>query len=456
MTFGKAVWTVLSCDTMVAILATFMSIVIARIITGKYSHRLGRNKGFLVEFSLIVPQGILFTTVASAYIHYFVGLLIIFLLIYILWTRALSRAKTRREFDLGSRPLCLTVVRALTHLITAVCILAIDFKSFHRPYRKSRKFGATLMDTGIGLFVLTMGLVSRRSRNWVDIRRCALRSTLPLIVLGFVRIYYNRLLKFEQDEHEYGRHMNAFFTLGITKLIGSVLSLVARTDAQLFPMACGLLLTHQLCLSFGYLSPIVMEHYFPRTTLLFANREGIFSLPGFFAIYLLSICFSRWLVRNTLLSYQEMLRKLRDLLLISLSCWLLMAAAHYIVGVARVTCNLGYVIWMCAISITMITLTVFICDFCIDSVISDTLISTVKDLDKLEGRETVPTYIICEALNMNGLTFFLLANLLLSGIKYFLSPESRSSITSLLILFIYMLITTHLICQLNRRGIRIA
>ncbi|XP_017955476.1 uncharacterized protein At4g17910-like [Drosophila navojoa] len=456
MTLGKAVWRLPVCDTMIAILATFMCIVFARIVTGIYSHRLSRNKCYLVEFLLIVPQAILFTTVAKAYIHYFVGLLIIFLCIYILCTRAISRAKARREFDLGRRPLCLTVVRALTHIITAVCILAIDFQIFYRPYRKSRTFGTTLMDTGIGLFVLTMGLVSRRSRNWSDIRRCALRSTLPLIVLGFVRIGYNRMLKFEQDEHEYGRDMNAFFTLGITKFFGSLLSLVARTDAHLFPLACGLLLTHQFCLSFGYLSRIVMEHYFPRTTLLFANREGIFSLPGFFAIYLLSICFSRWLVRNTLLSYQEMLRKLRDLLLISLSSWLLMAAAHYLVGVARVTCNLGYVIWMCAISFTMITLTVFICDFCIDSVMSDTLISTVTDLDKLENRETAPAYIICEALNMNGLTFFLLANFLLSGVKYFLSPRSRSSITSLLILLIYMLITTYLIYRLHRRGIRLA
>ncbi|XP_030081136.1 phosphatidylinositol-glycan biosynthesis class W protein-like isoform X2 [Drosophila hydei] len=250
--------------------------------------------------------------------------------------------------------------------------------------------------------------------------------------------------------------MNAFFTLGITKLFGSLLSFITRNDAQLLPMAFGLLLTHQYCLSFGPLSGIVMEDYFPRTSLLAANREGIFSLPGYFAIYLLSMCLSQWLQADTLLSYQEMKRKLRQMFLLSLTCWLLMAAANRVVGVSRVTCNLGYVIWMFAISITMISLTIFIFDFVIDSVMTDPIIGTDKYLNKLEGTKGIPTFTICEALNMNGLTFFLLANSLLGGIKYYLRPKDRNDYESVGIIFIYMLLSTVAICQLHRKGIRLA
>jgi len=135
--------------------------------------------------------------------------------------------------------MALSVLRALTHLITAICILAIDFGSFYRPYRKSRQYGAKLMDTGIGLFVFTMAMVSRRSRHLSDFRRSVIYSAMPLILLGLARTVAILTLGYGQDAHEYGQHLNAFFTLGFTKILGALVSLLARRDLHLLPLGLG-------------------------------------------------------------------------------------------------------------------------------------------------------------------------------------------------------------------------
>ncbi|XP_034109033.1 uncharacterized protein LOC117571140 [Drosophila albomicans] len=450
--------------SLLVILTTFAGIVIARVATHRLCTRYSPTICYLAEFPLIVLPGILFVTVASGYSAVFVGIVTVAFLGLIVVTGSLSRARCRAHFDLGKRPMVLTIVRALTQLITAICILAIDFESFHRPYRKSRLFGAQLMDTGIGLFVVTMGLVSRRPRNCADLKRSLLHSALPLILLGFARTLALELIGYGQDEREYGKHLNAFFTLGFTKFLGSLLCFVPRNDFQLLPLAFALLVTHQLGLSFGGIMDYVIDDDLERNSFLSANREGLLSLPGFVCIYMLSIYLSRWLVAKSLLSYAEMVRKLRYFGAFALFCWLLMVLGANAVGISRVTCNMGYVFWMIAITSTMVWLTMFIFDFIISTVMPlDTSIALVESLEK--GSSNVRTaspdkssgvFLICESLNMNGLTFFLLANVLTGGVNIFLSPEDRSDFTSIIILLLYMLLATFVVFQLYMRRIRIA
>lgn len=449
--------------SLLVILTTFSGIVLARVATHRLCTQISPSMCFLVEFPLIILPGVLFVTVAHRYSGLFVGVLAISFIGLIVMTGSLSRARSRAHFDLGKRPTVLTIVRALTQLITAICILAIDFESFHRPYRKSQRFGAQLMDTGIGLFVVTMGLVSRRPRNCSDLRKSLLRSALPLILLGFARTLALEIIGYGQDEHEYGRHLNAFFTLGFTKLFGSLFSYLPRSDFQLIPLAVVVLVTHQFGLSFAGISDYVMDEDLKRSTFLSANREGLLSLPGFVCIYLISIYLSRWLVSKTLLSYAEMIRKLKQLGLFSALCWGLMVGAANAVGISRVTCNMGYVFWMIGITSTMVWLTLFIFDFIISSVLPlDTTIAVAESLEKGSSSPitAVPNkggvFLICESLNMNGLTFFLLANVLTGGVNIFLAPEDRSNFTSVVILLAYMLLATFVVFQLYMKRIRIA
>jgi len=74
---------------------------------------------------------------------------------------------------------------------------------------------------------------------------------------------------------------------------------------------------------------------------------------------------------------------------------------------------------------------------------------------KGRDRSIVP-FTINQALNQNGLTFFLVANVLTGGVNMFLKPEDRSSFESVIILLVYMFLGTKMAHELLKRGIRLA
>ncbi|KAH8296055.1 hypothetical protein KR054_001084 [Drosophila jambulina] len=455
-----------SWESMLLILATFWCIFLARLVTHKLGLYGSPNLCYVVEFAVIVPPCILLVTVAVDY-SYYVGLVMLLATLWFLQrSRAFELARSRQQFDLGNRPIALSVLRSVTHLLTAVCILAVDFESFHRPYRKSRQFGAKLMDIGIGLFVFTMGSVSRRTRHFSDLRRSVVYSALPLVLLGLARTVAILVVGYGQDEHEYGRHLNAFFTLGFTKLLGASVSILARRDVHLLPLGFGILLLHQFGLSVLGISYYVMDDEVPRSNLFNANREGLVSQPGFVSLYLLSIYVNRWMIAISQLTYSEMVKKLQRLFFITLILWSLFGLSAYAIGISRVTCNFGYVMWIMAIGGSTLLLSFGAIDFVINSVMPwDPNESEVNEQEKgllteetrAKGRaKPIVPFTISQALNQNGLTFFLVANLLTGGVNIFLKPEDRSSPQSIVILLAYLFLATKLVHELLKRGIRIA
>ena len=62
------------------------------------------------------------------------------------------------------------------------------------------------MDLGVGAFVFGRGLVNRgKIPSW--------RSTLPLLVIGFIRLALTKGVQYQEHVSEYGVHWNFFFTL---------------------------------------------------------------------------------------------------------------------------------------------------------------------------------------------------------------------------------------------------
>lgn len=223
---------------------------------------------------------------------------------------------------------------------------------------------------------------------------------------------------------------------------------------------------HQLGLSALGLSDYVMSEDVDRSGLFNANREGLVSLPGFVAIYLLSIYLNRWLVAVNVLTYLEMVKKLWRLAYMVLILWILFAISAYGVGISRVTCNFGYVVWMVAIGSSALLASFWAIDYVINSIMPwDPMGLAVQDQEKglLTGEPSSRTkhkvigpFAINQALNQNGLTFFLVANVLTGMVNMFLKPEDRSDLESILILLVYMLLATKLAHELLRRGIRLA
>lgn len=206
-----------------------------------------------------------------------------------------------------------------------------------------------------------------------------------------------------------------------------------------------------------------MDPDLKRTNFFIANREGICSLPGFIALYLLSQYLGQWLQAKDVLNFQEIKNKFKVLSITSLSLWLLVTNAIFLIGIARVTCNLGYVLWILAIAVTMCTLYLFVFDIVLDTLrpinsdnnkLNITELGATSKLPIVSINSKIP--LVIEAVNYNGLTFFLLANILTGCTNIFIGTDERTNLQSVFILFVYMLITTTFVFVLYRFKIRIA
>lgn len=231
-------WDILrdSLNVLPVILPTLLGLTLSQLLCQHLPLRSMRR--FLVEFLLTALPTVCSSTVTSGYNKLYclvIGTLITLLIFrYGTWRGAAAK----HCYEVGKKPAAITLLRATSYICTGCVILAVDFKVFPFEWRKNRTYGASLMDVGIGMFVMSMGVVSQRAQNLTDIRR-VVRVVLPLLMLGLTRTVVITLINYEQDEHEYGTHLNAFFTLGFTKLLGSLCSLLARSDKQLLPLALG-------------------------------------------------------------------------------------------------------------------------------------------------------------------------------------------------------------------------
>ncbi|PLW20190.1 hypothetical protein PCANC_09860 [Puccinia coronata f. sp. avenae] len=192
----------------------------------------------------------------------------------------------------------LTVYRAQLMLLTALSILAVDFTIFPRKFAKTESWGISLMDAGVGSFVFSLGIVSalpilNRSARIppplaIDLWRST-RRTLPLLILGLVRILFVKGVDYPEHVTEYGVHWNFFFSLSILPTAGVLARrLYEATHLNLALLGVALAVVHQSVLRFHGVQEYVLSSA-PRTTLLSANREGLASLPGYVVIYVLGL-----------------------------------------------------------------------------------------------------------------------------------------------------------------------
>lgn len=205
---------------------------------------------------------------------------------------------------------------------------------------------------------------------------------------------------------------------------------------------------HEAFLQYG-LADYVMSDTVKRNSFLSSNREGIYSTPGFVAIYILCMFVGKS-VRLKSINSSNFLIKLRYLTFAAIFTWSLLIYCNFITGIARVTCNIGYVCWILALVVTM---------SCVYIIFFDMILDTLSPLNfkVVHGpmsESRLP--LLVEAINYNGLVFFILANLMTGAVNIFMSPEHRDNIESIAILTTYMFICTTVSCILYRFQIRIA
>lgn len=229
---------------------------------------------FLVEFITICVSIVFYTTVLSGAIQQ-----ISFTLLLLVLSSSIKQLRSKLFLTpfvqiTSSRPDYISVARAVISLLTAICILAVDFQCFPRKLAKTEYFGFSLMDVGVGLFIFSNAIICRPSETPFTIKKMQRLCTgcVPLFVLGLSRFVVTREIDYQGHVSEYGVHWNFFITLAVTKIVGTLIEGLLRNLDYLKIAAIGLLFLHEATLQMGLLD-YIMNDDIPRKNFIAANKE---------------------------------------------------------------------------------------------------------------------------------------------------------------------------------------
>jgi glucosaminylphosphatidylinositol acyltransferase len=179
----------------------------------------------------------------------------------------------------------ITYVRISSLLFTALGIFCVDFPNYGERFMKSDTIGLTLMDIGIGCSLFSSGLsdgLRQRRKPLVD---RLVWNSMPLLIIAMFRTGILSSIGYRVEVSEYGQHWNAFVTFAAMPLLMSIVERIPSKRPWLVSLVCMLLITIPY-------NAWLLKHteYFmheeERRNIIEANREGIASVLGFFAIFL--------------------------------------------------------------------------------------------------------------------------------------------------------------------------
>ena len=254
----------------------------------------------------------------------------------------------------ASRPY-LTCYRASMTLATAVAILAVDFPAFPRRFGKTETHGVGLMDVGAGSFMFANALVSRRRGGraakdfFADIgpvraARVA-RRIGPLVALAALRAWSTGAAGTHVPVNEYGKHWNFFATLAAVMIVvdmapvprarppSSAARSSPRTSGASRPSACGASSPARSTWwssaprsarpggrGSGEREPFAHETLGEwlladarSETFASQNKEGLFSVPGYVALYFLGVGLGVWFEKWLALDASRARKKMEGL-----------------------------------------------------------------------------------------------------------------------------------------------
>ncbi|XP_045511550.1 GPI-anchored wall transfer protein 1-like [Colias croceus] len=382
------------------------------------------------EYIIIVLPLILAHTVYPQYIYLLNALVGVLLLCTIINKRKRINFVKFYKLEHTSRKRLhsISCIRGLTYLITSLCILAVDFKDFPRSLAKTERYGYSLMDTGVGLFVLISGLVHKDvNSNFSKVVKSNFKFVSILVVLGVSRYVSIKQLDYHEHVTEYGVHWNFFITLAVCKLLSTIFLLIS--DHALILSIC-VMIVHEFLLYYG-LEAWVFSNA-PRLTLIDANREGISSNLGYVFLYLFAVHL------KAMLTYRNKKQVLLKLVSYSIIFVTLSFVVNLLRPTSRTLANTGYCAFLISILLVILTI-MFVIEFSL-----------------YKGNKMIfQTPLTLSAINENGLLYFLICNLSTGFVNIIFQTMLLPSSITFVVLNIYMIVTLVIIFYLTKRGIKI-
>ncbi|KAK4519849.1 uncharacterized protein ATC70_010093 [Mucor velutinosus] len=422
----------LVCASLVSAHMLWTSLVQANII---------RRDTFTPEFLIYVLPVLACLTVASDYAAYVtIGMATLALFIFASRKSTTEADTTNKETKETEHKSYLTVYRAGTMILTCIAILAVDFQFFPRRFAKVETFGTSLMDVGVGSFVFSSGVVASRaythpqqSRAFIKSFVKSIRSAFPILVLGFARFFLTKSVNYQEHNSEYGLHWNFFFTLGFLPPFVTTLSFLRRF-ASFSVLATVIAIGYQVALCQG-LQDWILEA--PRVDMISANKEGICSFAGYLSIFMFglecgSIVFQGDLSTTRIskvfgITQQKQIQQLVVHLFTfsafmwgGFGLWISVFPEFY---VSRRMANLPYIFWVIAFNLTLLSCLVL-----------------VESKSQIRRGSRGPPML--DAVNVNGLFTFLLANILTGTVNLSIRTLYANDLQSGFINAAYMLIVT--------------
>lgn len=366
----------------------------------------------------------------------------------------------------------ITTYRGAMMIITCVCILAVDFNIFPRRFAKVENWGTSLMDMGVGSFVFGAGLIAAKQQlkdeaqentsirsSFLQRFNNSLRHSLPLLALGFIRLYSVKASNYQEHVTEYGVHWNFFFTLGLLPPFVAIFQSLFKLVPSYQVLAFCIVVPYEM--SFWYSDVGYYIFTAERTDFFSSNREGIYSFIGYLGIFLAGMGLGlealkrdvdaltpmtsedEWIA--SVLGGEESANQVRQTRahnsLLKIAKWFGIWLVVYVLltgyygprlTVSRRLCNLPYLAWVCVFNCWQLLLFRAIEGF--------TFPTLYKANNRAEERKRCAkaTSAVLNAYNRNGLAIFLLANLLTGLINMTLPTLDMSDIASMVVLVGYM------------------
>ncbi|ELU08066.1 hypothetical protein CAPTEDRAFT_138269 [Capitella teleta] len=413
---------------------------------------------FSIDFcTLILPVFLCFTVLADHAFAVCVSMALLSASLLATLTQSKHSAPTTHDYlctSSSGKNSFISHFRAYVNVAAAISILAVDFSIFPRRFCKAETFGTGLMDIGVGAFVVANGMVAPEARGkWPSSSTLyqkshlvlqSVISTLPLWLLGFARLLVTKSVDYHEHVSEYGVHWNFFFTLAIVKIFSTIiLCIVSPKLSWLLALLLGT--GYQYMLTKQGLQDVIlhgMNGTDSRHGIFDANREGIFSSFGYLAIYFASVQLGKFfLFKRTKL--KQWIVVLCVLIAADVCFWILLHFTQiHVDPVSRRIANLPYVIWMMAYNLQLLP-----CFLLVDLLISALIHRGVLPYSNSDE------HCLLEAMNRNGLFYFLLVNLLTGLINMSMSTLFATSLQAVMVMLAYLVLLSVVTVTLHSKRI---
>lgn len=361
-----------------------------------------------------------------------------------------------------------TIFRVFVNVKTAISILAVDFKVFPRRFAKTESYGTGVMDFGVGAFVFANALVcpEARRKNVSGSKLYYITkqivSVWPLVALGLGRLISVKITGYHEHVTEYGVHWNFFFTLAIVRVSASILLAVLPVNLLLlFTLLIAVM--YQVTLETTGLKAFIIHNNGRELDFLHANKEGIFSVVGYVAIYLAGVHVGRYVMQHRS-NVKEWLRTLLCLLFVSFCLYAAVCTCQILLEpVSRRLANLPFCLWSVAQSLFIMSC-VGLVDLlllfskttsCVQCLPSSWSLCKKQSDSSAKKHWDLNRLCLVQAVNRNQLIFFLLANVMTGLANSLVDTLNCTSEYSVFVLLSYMFVNSFVIYSLHLYGVTV-